>query len=44
MIPYMVWRSVGGMFLLAAHVIFAVNLFKMRPGAFTMAYEPRKGK
>jgi len=38
-IPYMVWRAVGGIFLLAAHVIFAINLFKMRPGAFTMAYE-----
>lgn len=43
-IPYMVWRSVGGMFLLAAHVIFAINLFKMRPGAFTMAYESQGRK
>ncbi|MFV1959034.1 MAG: cbb3-type cytochrome c oxidase subunit I, partial [Planctomycetota bacterium] len=38
-VPYMVWRAVGGIFLLAAHVLFAINLFRMRPGAFTMAFE-----
>ena len=41
-VPYMVWRAVGGTFLLAAHIVFLVNLFKMRPGEFTMAYESAK--
>jgi cbb3-type cytochrome oxidase subunit 1 len=41
-VPYMVWRGVGGMFLLAAHIVFAINLLAMRPGAFTMAFEPPK--
>lgn len=41
-VPFMVWRAVGGTFLLAAHVVFLVNLFRMRPGAFTMAYEASK--
>jgi hypothetical protein len=35
----MVWRAVGGTFMLASHVVFAVNLFQMRPGAFTMTYQ-----
>ncbi len=38
-VPMLVWRAVGGTFMLVAHVIFAFNLFKMRPGAFTMAQE-----
>ncbi|MHC5010447.1 MAG: cbb3-type cytochrome c oxidase subunit I [Planctomycetota bacterium] len=40
-IPYMVWRAVGGMFMMAAHIVFAINLVKMRPGAFTMAFEQK---
>jgi cytochrome c oxidase cbb3-type subunit 1 len=40
-IPHMVWRTVAGLFMLSAHVVFAVNLFRMRPGAFTMAFETR---
>ncbi len=37
-IPHLVWRGVGGLFLVAAHVVFLINLFAMRPGAFTMAF------
>jgi cytochrome c oxidase cbb3-type subunit 1 len=32
--PYWVWRSVGGTFMTLGHVVFAVNLWMMRPGAF----------
>jgi cytochrome c oxidase cbb3-type subunit 1 len=35
--PYMVWRVVGGALMLAAHVVFVVNLFKMRPGEFILS-------
>jgi cytochrome c oxidase cbb3-type subunit 1 len=41
--PFMVWRTVGGVFMLASHVVFAINLFRMRPGAFTMAFQTPKG-
>jgi cytochrome c oxidase cbb3-type subunit 1 len=34
MAPYWVWRSVGGTFMALGHVVFAVNLWMMRPGAF----------
>ena len=37
-LPYMVWRSVGGMLMAVSHVLFFVALWKMRPGAFTMAF------
>lgn len=37
-IPHMVWRVVAGFLMLGAHVVFCINLFKMRPGAFTMAF------
>ena len=30
----------GGAFMVAAHLVFAVTVFRMRPGAFTMAFEP----
>ena len=36
--PHMVWRVVGGALMTAAHVVFAVALWRMRPGAFTMAF------
>jgi len=38
-VPYMVWRGVGGLLLLAAHVVFAFNLMSMKPGEFTMAFD-----
>lgn len=38
MSPYFVWRAVGGVLMLASHVCFAVALWKMRPGAFSMAF------
>jgi cytochrome c oxidase cbb3-type subunit I len=34
MAPYWVWRSVGGTFMAISHVVFAWNLWYMRPGAF----------
>jgi cytochrome c oxidase cbb3-type subunit 1 len=34
MAPYWVWRSVGGTFMVLGHVVFAINLWMMRPGAF----------
>ena len=37
-IPHMVWRAVGGLFMLASHLIFLVCLFRMRPGAFIFAF------
>ena len=38
-VPHMVWRFVAGLLMLASHVLFAINVWKMRPGAFTMAFE-----
>ena len=38
MTPYMVWRAVGGALMMAAHIVFAIALWRMRPGAFTMAF------
>ncbi len=29
--PYWLWRSVGGTLMFLGHVIFAINLYKMRP-------------
>ena len=43
-LPELVWRAVGGIFLLAAHVLFAINLWKMRPGAFTLAFGEESGR
>lgn len=37
-VPHMVWRGVAGCLMFGAHVVFAINLFKMRPGAFTFAF------
>lgn len=37
-LPHMVWRAVGGMLMAASHVVFFIALWKMRPGAFTMAF------
>jgi cytochrome c oxidase cbb3-type subunit 1 len=34
MAPYWVWRAVGGTFMALGHVVFAINLWSMRPGAF----------
>ena len=36
--PYMVWRAVGGLLMFVSHIFFFVALWKMRPGAFTMAF------
>lgn len=33
MAPYWLWRSVGGTLMFLSHVIFAYNLYKMRPRA-----------
>ena len=43
-VPMLVWRAVGGTFMLVAHVLFAVNLFRMRPGAFTMTFEAQNAE
>ncbi len=40
MAPYWVWRSVGGSFMLLGHVVFAINLWTMRPGAFVDLMQP----
>ncbi|MDA1195017.1 MAG: cbb3-type cytochrome c oxidase subunit I [Planctomycetota bacterium] len=40
--PYMVWRAVGGLLMFVAHIFFFVALWRMRPGAFTMAYSGGK--
>ncbi len=42
--PYMVWRAVGGVLMASSHVIFFVALWKMRPGAFTMAFGAQGGR
>jgi cytochrome c oxidase cbb3-type subunit 1 len=39
--PHMVWRAVGGTLMTASHLLFFVALWKMRPGAFTMAFGDR---
>lgn len=31
MIPYWIWRAVGGTFMFISHIIFAYNLYKMKP-------------
>ena len=41
-LPYMVWRSVGGFLMLVSHVFFFIALWRMRPGAFTMAFTPSR--
>jgi len=38
MSPYLVWRAVGGVLMFASHICFAVALWRMRPGAFSMAF------
>jgi len=32
MMPYWVWRSIGGTLMLLSHIIFAINLYKMSKG------------
>lgn len=31
MLPYWVWRAIGGTLMFISHIIFAYNLFKMKP-------------
>lgn len=31
MLPFWVWRAIGGTFMFISHIIFAYNLFKMKP-------------
>ena len=38
--PYWVWRSVGGTLMMLAHVVFAFNVWAMRPGAFVDLMPP----
>ncbi len=33
MLPFWVWRSIGGTFMFISHIIFAYNLYKMKPQA-----------
>ena len=33
MAPYWLWRAVGGMLMILGHLVFAYNLFHMRPAA-----------
>ena len=44
MAPYWVWRSVGGTFMLIGHIVFAINLWSMRPGAFVDLMQPPKAE
>ena len=37
MMPYWVWRAIGGTFMFISHIIFAYNLYKMKP-------KPKLGK
>ena len=39
--PFHVWRFVGGALMTASHVVFLVNLVRMRPGAFSAAFAQR---
>jgi len=43
-LPHMVWRGVGGTLMVASHIVFFVALWKMRPGAFTMAFGAGGGR
>jgi cytochrome c oxidase cbb3-type subunit 1 len=43
-LPHMVWRGVGGTLMMCSHVVFFVALWKMRPGAFTMAFGAEGGR
>jgi cytochrome c oxidase cbb3-type subunit I len=40
MVPFWVWRFVGGTFMGLGHVIFAWNVWSMRPGAFVNLMQP----
>jgi cytochrome c oxidase cbb3-type subunit 1 len=31
MAPYWLWRSVGGLLMVASHFVFAYNVWRMRP-------------
>ena len=31
MVPYWVWRAIGGTFMFLSHIIFAYNLYQMKP-------------
>lgn len=31
MLPYWIWRAIGGTFMFTSHIIFAYNLYKMKP-------------
>lgn len=31
MVPFWIWRSIGGTFMFLSHIIFAYNLYKMKP-------------
>ncbi len=33
MLPFWIWRAIGGSFMFVSHIIFVYNLFKMRPAA-----------
>ena len=38
--PLWVWRSVAGTFMALGHIVFAWNLWSMRPGAFVNLMQP----
>jgi cytochrome c oxidase cbb3-type subunit I len=42
MAPFWVWRAVGGTFIALGHIVFAWNLWSMRPGAFVDLMRPPK--
>ncbi len=42
--PHMVWRAVGGVLMTASHVVFVACLWRMRPGALTMAFGAEGGE
>lgn len=39
MFPYWVWRAIGGTFMFISHIIFAYNLYKMKPASKSSGIE-----
>jgi len=38
--PMWLWRTAGGVLMVASHVVFAVNVWAMRPGGMLAATRP----
>jgi len=44
MLPFWVWRAIGGTFMFISHIIFAYNLFKMKPQLISKSKMAVEGK